>query len=483
MLDKEVSISRGASWAMLDNLAQQAVSFLIFVVLARLIAPQDFGLMAVAHLIVTLVRQTVFDAISHPVARAHNPTDHFYSRAFTVCLLLSVVTASVMVLAAQPLAVFYQQPQLEQILRWMSVVIVACGSSAILEARMVRQMQFKLLAIRSIVSAVVGGMVGVALAQRGAGVMALVTQQIVTSVLGLLLLASQVRWRPTLVWRGLGMRAFVPDAYQVSVTGLFNFMATQGDTLLVSIFLGSYATGIYSFAKRLTSAVYLVVGGSLLRLAMPAFASAGNDPAALRSAYLRILGLSFFLMTPMLVGMGGLAHPLIEHFFGPAWVSAAPIVALLALLYLIFAANQINDYLLFAVGERNIPARRGLLQIVLALLMGWAVSSQGLFWTSAAFVCSGALVWPWAQGLANRHLQWGPSAIVSALQGPVIASLVMLAFLLLTPQFGPQSMLSLIGYALTGAALYLLTHALVTRVSPHAHNALHGLFSLQKAPP
>ncbi|MBC7917464.1 MAG: oligosaccharide flippase family protein, partial [Rhodoferax sp.] len=186
----------GAMWSMLDNLAQQVLSFLVFLFLARIIAPQDFGLVAIAHLVVTLARQTVFDAIVQPVARSHAPTDALYSRAFAVCLLAALAIATVVVSGAGLVAQFYRQSELVPVLCWMSLVVLATGAASAYESRLARSMQFRPLAIRSIVSVAAGGGVGIALAMQGAGVMALVAQQVVTSCLALALLVLQSGWRP-----------------------------------------------------------------------------------------------------------------------------------------------------------------------------------------------------------------------------------------------------------------------------------------------
>ena len=465
----------GALWSMLDNLAQQVLSFLVFLFLARIIAPQDFGLIAIAHVMVTLVRQTVFDAIVQPVTRSHAPTDALFSRAFAVCLLAALLIAALVVGGAGLVAHFYRQPELLPVLCWMSVVVVATGAASAYEARLVRSMQFKPLAIRSIVSVAMGGAVGIALAIQGAGVMALVAQQVVTSCLALALLVAQSDWRPRFTWRGLSMREFLPDASRVGLTGLFGFMTSQGDTVLVSIFLGSYATGIYSFAKRLTSSIYLIIGSSLLKLAIPSFALTSGNPSALREAYVRILGISMFLMAPALAGLSVLAQPVIGLFFGSVWAPAAPVVSLLSLMYLLLAANQVNDYLLFAVGARTVPLKRTLLQIVLVLLLGICFSGLGLVWTAAAFVVAGAAVWPWAQWLANRYMHLGFLRLALALKSPVIATTGMTSALLLVMRYTTVTTPLLIMLVLLGVLVYFAIHWLVIRMSPGSHDALKDL--------
>ncbi len=481
-------LGSGAIWSILDNLAQQVLSFAVFLVLARLVSPVEFGQIAIAHVIVTFVRMTVFDAITHPVARAESPTDALYSWAFGLCVTAALTMAALMLAGAGVASRFYAHPELAQVISWMSLVVVAIGTAAVYEARLIRQMDFRPLAIRSIVSVSVGGCVGIVLAMRGAGVMALVAQQVVTSCLALGLLVAQARWLPSLskkdiAGQGIAWRDFLPNSSRVSMTGLFGFLASQGDTVLVSIFMGSYATGIYSFAKRLASAIYLVIGSSLLRLAIPAFADAGMSPVAMRAAYIRIVGTSVFMMTPLLAGLSLLAQPMITLFFGDVWVSATPIVSLLCALYLLLAGNQINDYLMFAIGSRTVPMQRGLVQTLLALLLGWAGSAWGLPWTAAGFVLAGLLVWPWPQAIANKAIAFGFLDLAFALKAPLLATGTLSLFLWSALQQMRPTAVTLIALVACGAAVFLLSHRLVIRASPSSHDALKGLLQLRRPAP
>ena len=473
-------LGSGAVWSILDNLAQQVLSFLIFLVLARLVSPAEFGLIAISHVVVSFVRQTVFDAITHPVARTESPTDTLYSWAFWVCFMAALVMSGLILVGANSASRFYSQPQLAHVLAWMSLVVMATGSAAVYEARLVRRMAFKPLAIRSIVSVSIGGCIGIALALRDYGVMALVAQQVITSCVALGLLVAQERWRPRFPAKGIPWREFLPNASRVSVTGFFSLVGSQGDTVLISVFMGSHATGIYSFAKRLVSAIYLVIGSSLLKLAIPAFADAGSSPQARSDAYLRILGTTVFLMAPLLMGLSLLAQPMITVFFGDVWLPAAPVVVLLCGFYLLLAIGQINDHLMFAIGARSVPVIRGLAQTLLALLLGWIGAYWGLPGTAAGFFLASALVWPWPQSIANRSTTLNYWQLLLALKSPLFATLAMsIALETILLKTAPTGT-ALIGMVAAGVSVYLLTHWLVIRASPSSHDALADLFHLRR---
>src|SRR5207237_7454237 len=131
---------------------------------------------------------------------------------------------------------------------------------------------------------------------------------------------------------------------QVGMTGVLGFANTNGDSLLVSLFLGPYATGLYNLAKRVTSAVYLVIASSMHKVALPVFSNAGMDLAALRSGYLKIVGITLFCVAPLLCFQAVLAEPLVATVFGARWLPAAPTVGVLALLYRVSSIVQLHAH-------------------------------------------------------------------------------------------------------------------------------------------
>lgn len=473
-------MGQGALWSIVDNLTQQVLSFVFFLLLARLITPQDFGVIAVVHVLVTFFRQTVLDAIVLPVSREHDVTDTLYSWALVMCVLSATAMATSMVGVTPLISDWLDKPELREILPWMAVVVLAYGASAAFEARLIRKMAFRSLAIRSVIAVTTGGVVGVTYASHNGGVMALVAQQVTTSCVAMVLLMIQSHWMPTFTWSRNYWEKFSPDMYRISATGFTGFLSSQGDTVLVSVFLGAQATGIYSFAKRLTSSVYLAVGAAVLRLSVPAFAAADSNARELETAYIRILGTSMFLILPMLLGLSVLIEPIIQVFFGDAWMNAAPVVALLSAMYLLLVVNQINDHLLYAMHVRSAPLKRSLGQIILSVILGTAGAQLGLAWMAAGFALAALAVWPWNQHICNVRLQLRISAIVYRLLAPLVGSIFMAGILwVLLPSIhdhlivqGSFGMLMLGAWIAFGGVMYVAVHRLAIRFFAGIHDAL-----------
>ena len=459
--DMNGNLASGSIWSIVDNLAQQVLSFLAFAVLARFLAPDAFGLLTVAHLFILFTRLVVFDAIAMPIVRALAPNDRLYSWVFTCCSIAGLLLAMTMFFSAGLISSLFRTQDLKVVLQGMSISIFFFGLVRAYEARLVRNMMFRQLAIRSIVSVMIGGVIGIAMAASGAGAMSLVVQQVTASGLALVLVVAQSRWLPTLVFDRALHEKYWDDIRQVGMSGLLNFANANGDSLLVSFLLGPYATGLYNLAKRVTSAVYLVITSSMQRVALPMFSDALEDRIELQNRYLKIIGITLFFILPLFCFQGALATPLVQIVFGAKWLPAAPVIGVLALLYMLSSIVQLNDYLFFSLGKNRLPVWLSIAQLLLAITSAASVSHFGLIGMSLSFCGAYLVIFPVSQWLLHRALGLNSRMVWFALAPPLVAGVVLLlgleAYLALIPRHFTS--LTLAGGIVLACLLYPLTVA------------------------
>lgn len=377
-------------WSITDNFAQQALSFVIFAMLARWLTPHEFGLLAIAHLMVQFARVSLLDAMAMPVVRGPDSSDALFDWLFALCTAVSLVLAAAMVLLSPLLARFFGAPGLMPVLLGMSLVIVLHGLVRAHEARLLREGNFRLLAIRSICSVCAGGAVALFMAYRGAGAMALVAQQLTTGIVALLIaLAAEWRvWRPRWAWSNMLIRTHAREMGNVGTAAMLNYANTSGDTVLVSVLLGPYAAGLYNLAKRVLSAAYLVIGASLGRVGVTLFVQQQTDPAALRRAYARMLAMTLLLMVPVYMIATALAEPMVLIVFGEQWRSSAPLFGWLSVAYLGQAAFALGQNLSFATGQGARVPKLALAQLLVAMLFAGVLAR----WNGATGIAAGFAV-------------------------------------------------------------------------------------------
>lgn len=345
-----MKLASKSAWSILDNLVQQVLSFVIFLILARWLTPHEFGLLAIAHLMVLFTRMSLLDSLAMPVVRSPEVSNDLFDWLFTICTVVSLMVAALMVAAAWPLARFFEAPDLTWVLMGMSLSVVLFGLGRAHDGRLLREGRFRVMAIRSLCSVTAGGAVALWLAARGAGAMALVAQQVVTGVVALIvaLVAEWKNWRPRWRWSSELLREHAAETRRIGLNACVGYANTNGDALVVSVLLGPYATGLYNLAKRVLSAGYLIVASSLSRVGVSLFVQSQGDPVALAQAYRRMLGLTLLLLAPMYALVSLVAEPLVVIAFGERWRESASLFGWLSVAYVAQSVFWLGQNLSFA---------------------------------------------------------------------------------------------------------------------------------------
>jgi O-antigen/teichoic acid export membrane protein len=393
-------------WSITVNLVQQVLAFIIFVVLARWLTPHEFGLLAIAHLMVLFTRMAVLDALAMPVVRAPQVDDRLFDWLFTVCTIVSLVVAALMVALSWPLARFFDAPDLTLVLVGMSLSVVLFGLGRAHDARLLREGNFKVMAIRSLCSVTAGGAVALWLAARGAGAMALVAQQLVMGAVALLVafVAEWRTWRPRWHWSRDLLREHAGETRRIGINACVGYANQNGDAALVSVLFGPAATGLYNLAKRVLSAAYLVVGSSLSRVGVSLFVQRQGDPVALAQAYRRMLGWTLVLLAPLYAFVSLIAEPLVVLAFGERWRASAALFGWMSVAYVAQSAFWLGQNLSFATKRSDRVLKLSTVQLAVSAVLALSLSPLGMQGVAAGVALGSVLGCVLMQVAVHRQL-------------------------------------------------------------------------------
>jgi O-antigen/teichoic acid export membrane protein len=397
-------VLRGAFWSFTENVALQGLTFIIFVVLARLLDPVVFGLLATASLFVQLFKATVCDSIATAVVSKADPTDEDYSTAFLLTVALSIPAFLILLLAAGLIASAFGTPSLAGVLQGVGVMLVFNGLSRTHEAWLTRHLQFKSLALRSTIATTAGGVVGIILASLGQGVLSLVLQQVTLSLVSLMTLWTVTKWRPKLQFSPASALYIYRYSRHVAITGVTNFVNQSSDVFFITYFLGPASAGIYSAGKRILTAINAVFAGALQRIALPAFAEVQREPARMSRAFLEAVAITATVTAPIFAGLICLSDDLTRVLLGEKWMAASPIMAILSVTGFIQSLGYYNHSVMLANGKPHWQTKLTLLYAVTNVLAFLCVASYGLVAVAAAFTIRMVVLYPISIGLAVRLL-------------------------------------------------------------------------------
>lgn len=451
-------------------LGSQGVKFIInmatTVVLARLLTPQDYGLIGMVMVVIGFVALFKNMGLSAATMQReeinHQQVSTLFWINFAVSLCLMLLTAAL----APIIARFYHEPRLTWITIALASSFLFSGLVVQHEALLRRQMRFIPLAIAEIVSVVIAIAVGIILAWRGAGYWALVANQLILGFVYALSLWIVCRWRPGPPVRYSGVRSMLAFGGNLTGFGFFNYFSRTLDNLLIGRVWGVQQLGLYVKAYQLLLLPIDQLSTPLDGVAVPALSRLLNEPERYRQAYLRMLEKVAMLSMPGVALMISTSDWLVRLMLGPQWVEAGRIFALLGIVGLVEPVANTMGWLLISQGRTRHLLRWGMIDGTIAIvsivaglpwgaigvaasysIVGLCVRKQLLFWftgrtgavrTSDVYralvpsVCAavGVLV----ALFAFRRWVEMPSPVIGLIAGSAIAVAISLAFFSLLPR-------------------------------------------------
>lgn len=418
-------IAKGTFWSVLDNLFKQILTFVVFIILARILEPATFGLMAVPLLVVNVFSAVIYDSIATALIRKKTITNEDYSTGFWLCLGLSIPSFLLLLFLATFTEGFESTAGLADIIRGTSVIILVGGLSKIHEVWLTRQMDFKSLAIRSSISTALGGFSGLFLAYKGYGILSLVAQQVVTSLSQLLILWILTPWRPKTIVSRKAFNEIFHFGKHVALTGLTNTANQNSDILFVSYYLGSAATGIYQTGKRISNTLNQVISTALLRVSLPAFSRVQNDTFLFREAFTKSVGFTAMVTAPLFIGLAVLSKDVTLVLLDEKWLGAVPVMQIVTLVGFLTSIGYYNQSVMLVKNKPQWQTRLTFLYAATNLTAFYLFTRFGIVYTALAFSLRALILFPVSVGCSLNLLSISWNKYLLALYPALAASLSM----------------------------------------------------------
>lgn len=456
---------KGVFWSAAERWSAQLLNTVVFLILARLLGPQDFGLVALAMAFISFAGIFVEAGFSQSIVQRADLRKSHLDTAFWSTIVLALLLGSIMFGLAPIIAALLKEPQLESIVRALSPVFLFSALSSTQGAILRREFRFKSLGVRTVVANLCGGVTGISCALGGLGVWSLVAQTLVGSLVGVLILWWTSTWRPGL---DVSTRSFSElFSFGVNITGIsiLGFFNKKLDRLLIGTFLGTAALGYYTIARRFTEMAADLLLSPIQKVAMPTFARMQTDLPRLRDAFYRITKVTSAISSPVFAGMILVAPDFIPVVVGPQWEVSVPVLQLLAGVGLTWGLTFITLPSMLAAGYSRAAAGFHLIN-TMANVIGFAIVVQwGIVAVAAAFLVRGILLAPLPYWFMHRHLGIWYGRILEDALGVALSLLLMTAACLTTAFLLAESAqwIRLIATVAAGALAYLTGIALLDR--------------------
>ncbi len=370
---------KAIGWSGITFALGNGVRFLSTVILVRLLAPKEFGLMALGLLATNYLSKLNFLGIGPALIYHQEEPEQTASVAFTLNLLLGVLLTGVAFLAAPLIAAFFREPRLTMIVRVLSAWFVIISLGGIHLARLRKALDFRRRLIPLVSHKFGKSCVAIILAVAGFGVWSLVWGQLAGGIIAVILLWTVERWCPRLTFDPGIARRLLSYGTQTGLLNILNSILANADYLIIGRRMDAVLLGFYTVAFRLpqivVSGIQPVVGPVLF----PAYIRFQNDGNSLNRAFLTTLQYISLITVPLGLGMAIVAPEFVEVFYTTDWMPTAPVMQALAVYAMIKSLSASTDHVYKATGRLAVVNQIAILRILIAVPILWIAAGHSIF--------------------------------------------------------------------------------------------------------
>jgi O-antigen/teichoic acid export membrane protein len=461
----KAQVVEGVAWKIAAQVVFALSRIVVGIILARLLTRNDFGVAGMALVIAAFLSLFSDFNLGSAVVQRQRLTEEDLSTIFWTTLGVGCTLTVVGVIWADEVAEFFGHPEVERMFAVLSAGFALTGLISTQNALLTRELRFKSLQIRQIVSTLVGAVTGVTLAVAGAGAWAIIGMSLANQVASVLVLWTASPWRPRFVYSLASLRDTGQFGIKLFAASILSYLSLNGDNLLIGRFLGSVALGTYSLAYNLMSIPMSLLASPISQVAFPALSRLKTDRERLRSAWLRGKRISSLFIAPAFIGLIVIAPDLVPTMFGSKWQPAVRVVQILSIGLVTQAVGTLNWTMLIALGE-------GGLYFLLSVLEGastFGAFAVGLHWGIVGVAASFAIVrWPLVlldTHFAARKVSISTIEAVRAASLPALpVSLVMAGLTYLTRIELRAAGVPQLGRVLISVGVAAITYALLVRL-------------------
>lgn len=446
-----------AWWSALEIASRYGVQFVVTAILARLLTPGDFGVVAVVVVFTTLASIFVDSGFGTALIQRGSPTADERTTVAAYAFVVAIAAAALIAFAAPALAHFFKQPELIPLLRAAVWVLPLSALSVVPDAILTLRLRFRARTMAQLLASVISGAAGIMLAWNGAGSWSLVVQLIVAAAVRsfMLIILSRdrqdERGRVTLD----ALRRLAAFGTYMLLAGVIDAMLTRVQAVLLARLADVRQVGFYSLAQTAQLAPATFIGSILNRVGLPVFVQIADDPVRLRGAMSSALRVSMFCFAPCMLLTAALARPIVIAIYGAMWAPAIPLLSIMAIGTLWWPVHVLNLAALSALGRSDLFFRLEVAKALVLLGMLAAAAPHGAVAIATATAFSSFLAVVINTWHARRLLGYGALSQLHDIAAPLLVGCVAVAAAWVVLYCFDSSIIGGFWAALVASALYV----------------------------
>ena len=359
-------------WRFLERCGSQGVSFVVSIILARLLVPEDYGAIALVTVFTAILNVFINSGLGTALIQKKDADDLDFSTVFYFNVAMCLAMYGLLFLAAPLIAAFYEMPGLTPLIRTLGLTLVISGVNNIQNSYVSKRMQFKRFFFATLGGTVCSAIVGIVMAYKGFGVWALIAQTLVSNATNTAILWITVKWRPKWMFSWKRLKGLFSYGWRLLATSLINTLYTKIRQLIIGKVYTSGDLAYYNKADQFPHLVVTNINTSIDSVLLPAMSAEQDDPKRVKMMTRRAIRISSYTMWPMMFGLAAVAEPMIRLLLTEKWLPCVLYLRVFCVVYGFQPLQTANLNAIKAMGRSDIFLKLDILKKAIGLTIMFA---------------------------------------------------------------------------------------------------------------
>ena len=416
-------------WKLMERGGTQGIQFLVQILLARILAPEQFGTIAIVMVFINLARVFVQSGFNTALIQKKDADELDFSSVFYLSMFVAALLYILIYLTAPFISAFYRDQILIPVLRVLGFTLFFGAFNSIQNAYVSRHMMFKKLFYSSVGAILISGTAGITAAYMGLGVWALVIQQLINQVSITIIMWFTVKWRPKLIFSISRVKVLFSFGWKLLASSLLDTLYLDLRTLIIGRIYSSSTLAYYNRGQQFPKIIVSNINGSIQSVMLPTLSAHQDNKKRVKEMMRRSIITSSFLIFPMMIGMAVVAEPLVRIVLTDKWLPAVPFLQIFCISYALMPIQTTNLQAINAMGRSDIFLKLEVIKKAYGLII-LAISMQfGVYVIAIGQVISG-IISSFVNAYPNRELldysykeqliDIMPSLVISIIMGSIV---------------------------------------------------------------
>ncbi len=382
------NVAKNIGWKLSERVTAQIVTFILTIIIARILDPSDFGLLAMTTVFVVISNIFITSGLSEALIQKQNADELDFSSMLYLNITVALILYAVLFIAAKPISLFFGYPVLVPLLRVLGLQLIIASVNAIQNAYAARNMMFRHYFYSTLSSKVISGIIGITMAYMGFGVWALVAQSLSMTFFATLVLWFRIGWRPKAVFSWDRVRQLYSYAWKSMAYGLLETLSFQLRALVIGKNYSSADLAYYDRGTVYPNNITTNIISAVRAVMFPVLSNAQEDPQKVKAIMSRWIQLLTFVILPIMIGLGAIANPLVIVLLTEKWVPCVQYLQIACLAYGIWILEIPVKVAVNAVGRIDITLKVHIAKNIFSIILLLLVMKYGIMAIAVSLVIS-----------------------------------------------------------------------------------------------